>query len=165
MFKKLAAGNPAAVGEVNRVLQGLTGREARTSVTVTRNYVQARAAFDELQRSGKPIEAAVQNFASTGKLEETIVAISRLCQLPIDAVERIISNSKADNDLALLLIKAAGMTWPTAKLILELRSAEAGLSAQAIATAHQNFERLKSTTAKRVVRFYQARHAAREPAN
>jgi hypothetical protein len=162
VFKKLVASNPAAIGEVNRVLFDLTGRKAGADGKVTRNYTQAKIAFEELQRSGKPIEAAVQGFASTGKIEETILAISSLCRLPIDAVERVFSDKQADNDLALLLLKAADMTWPTAKLVLELRSGEAGLSAQSMATAYQHFERLQPATAKRVVRFYQARHAARE---
>jgi uncharacterized protein (DUF2336 family) len=165
VFKKLAAGNPAAAGEVNRVLFNLTGHKGGTAARVVRNYVQAKAAFEELQRLGKPIEAAVQIYASTGKFEETVVAISSLCQLPIDAVERILAGKQADNDLALLLIKAAGMTWPTAKLILELRRGEGGLSVQASETAHQHFERLQAATAKRVVRFYQVRHASGDKAS
>lgn len=163
VFKKLAAGNPAAAGQVSRVLFDLTGHDAGTSEKTARNYVQAKAAFDELQRSGTSIEAAVQVYAGSRKFEETIVAISRLCQMSIDAVERILSNKQVDSDLALLLIKAAGMTWPTAKLILEMRCGQPGMTAQATMTARQHFERLQPATAKRVVRFYQARSAAREP--
>lgn len=164
VFKKLAASNPAAVGEVNRVLYDLTGHQGGTQEKVVRNYVQAKAAFEELQRSGKSIEATVQLYARKGKFEEVIVVISRLCQLPIDAVERILADKRVDNDLALLVIKAADMTWPTAKLILDMRFGADGMTAQASMTARQHFERLQVATAKRVVRFYQARHAAnREP--
>jgi hypothetical protein len=163
VFKRLTASNPAAVGEVSRVLFDLTGHEAGTSEKTVRNYVQAKAAFDELQRSGKSIETAIQGYAKSRKFEETILAISRLSQMSIQAVERILSDSKADIDLALLLIKAAGMSWPTAKLILDMRCGAAGLVATASMNARQHFERLQPATAKRIVRFYQARSAAREP--
>ena len=161
-FNKLAAHNPAALSEVTRVVFDLTGHKVQVSETNARNYVRANAAFDELQRSGQSVEAAVQDYASTGKLEETIVVFARLCQVPIAAVERIFSDHRVDSDMVLLLIKAADMTWPTAKLILDLRCGDAGLSPQAATVARQHFERLQPATAKRVVRFYQARNGARE---
>ena len=165
VFKKLAASNSAAVGEVKRVMFELTGQTVGISSKVTRNYVQAKAAFEELQRSGRSVEAAVQVFASTGKLEDTIVAIAGLCHLAIDAVERIFADKNADSDLVLLLIKAADFSWPTAKLVLELRRGEGGLSASDLKTSHRNFERLQAATAKRVVRFYQTRNATRQSTN
>lgn len=162
VFRKIAATNPnASASEVNRVLLQITGRKGGTGGSVKRDYTRAKAAFEELQRTGKPIESAVQIFASTGKVEETIVAISGLCRLPIESVDRIFSDAKTNDDLILLLVKAADLTWPTAKLILEMHRGEGGLSAPAINAARTNFERLQSGTAKRVVRFYQARQAAR----
>jgi uncharacterized protein (DUF2336 family) len=165
VFKKLAASNPAAAAEVNRVLKDLTGHQAGAGPKPVRNYVQAKATFEELQRSGKPVEAAVQVFASTGKFEETIYTLATLSQLPIVSVERIFDNPKADNDLILLLVKAAGWTWPTAKLILDLRHGQGGLSAPQADTARRNFEQLQPASAQRLVRFYQVRHASGEGAN
>lgn len=161
VFKKLAASNPAAASQVNRVLFELTGHKTEAP----RNYVQAKAAFEQLQRSGSPIEAAVQIYASTGKFEETVVAIAGLCQLPVEAAERILGDKQADHDLALLLIKAAGMTWPTAKLILEMRRGEMGIPAQTLDMAHRHFEKLQASTAKRVIRFYQVRQASTDKAS
>jgi hypothetical protein len=161
VFKKLAASNPVAVGEVGRVLFDLTGRKPGADLDRKLDYKLAVEAFDELQRSGRPIEVAVQVFASTGKREETTVALAKLCQIPIETVERVFSNTKSDDDLILLLIKAAGFSWPTAKLILELRRGDAALPHAAIYNAREHFERLQETTARRVIRFYQARQAAR----
>jgi uncharacterized protein (DUF2336 family) len=161
VFKKIAAGNPAVAGEVNRVLFDLTGHNVEASAPVVRDYAAAQATVDELKQSGQSIEEAVQAFASTGKFEETVVVLANLCRLPIEAVEHILSERQADGDIVLLLIKAADMTWPTAKLILEMRGS---LSRQAVETARKHFERLQPTTAQRVVRFYQVRHASGEKA-
>ena len=159
VFKKLAASNPAVAGEVNRVLFDLTGHDVKAGADEPRDYAKAKAAFDDLQRSGQPIEAAVQAFASAGKFEEIVVILANLCRLPTEAVERILSDKQADGDIALLLMKAADITWPTAKLVLEMRG---NLSRQAIETAYKHFERLQTTTAQRVVRFYQVRHTSGE---
>jgi uncharacterized protein (DUF2336 family) len=162
--KRLAAANPAAAGDVSRVLFELTGHRAAAPGKPVRNYVQAKAAVEELIRSGKPIEAAVQVFASTGKVEETIFALAALSKLPVVAVERVFSKSEVADDLVLLLVKAAGWVWPTAKLILDLRHGQGGLSAPAADTARRHFEQLQASTAQRLVRFYQVRHASGDTA-
>jgi uncharacterized protein (DUF2336 family) len=165
VYRKLAAANPAAVGVVNRVLFELTGRTADAKLKAGRDYTEAKAAFDSLQQSGQSIDTVVHDFAKSGKFEETVVALSELCGLPIDAVERIMSDSRADSDLALILAKAAGLTWSTAKMILQLRRGESGLPPQTAETARVHFDRLQAATARRVVRFFQVRHAAGDRAD
>jgi uncharacterized protein (DUF2336 family) len=168
VFKKLAANNPAAAQEVNRVLFGLTGHKAGEAQaapaksSAPREYGRAKAAFEALQKSGKPVEASIQEFATAGKFEETVVAIAALCQLPVDVVEHIFVDKQGDNDLTLLLLKASELKWTTAKAILGLRSGQGGLSPVAADVARVHFERLQTATAKRVVRFYQVRRASGE---
>jgi uncharacterized protein (DUF2336 family) len=167
VFKKLAANNPAAAAEVNRVLFDLTGHKAGTApaaapANAPRDYTGATAAFEALQKTGKSLDTGIQEFAAGGKFEETVAAIASLCQLPLNVVEHIFGGKHADNDLALLLVKAADLKWPTAKAILELRRGEAGLTHAAAETARVHFERLQPATAKRVVRFYQVRRSSGE---
>jgi len=158
VYKRIAASNPTAVAELNQVLFSLTGHiaEAKTE----RDYTQAKELFDSIQRSGRPAEPAINEFARAGKFEEVVVALSTLCRLPIDSVERIMSDKRADGDLVLILAKASGLSWSTAKLICMLRRADSGISAQDLEKARLSFERLQPATAQRVVRFYQVRQAA-----
>jgi uncharacterized protein (DUF2336 family) len=164
VFKKLAAIGPAAAAEVNRVLFDLTGHQAGTApaaaVAAPRDYARAKAAFEALQKTGKSLDIGIQGFASSGKFEETVVAVASLCHLPVDVVDRIFADRLADNDLALLLVKAADLKWPTAKAILELRRGEGGLSHAAAEMSRVHFDRLQIDTAKRVVRFYQVRRSS-----
>ncbi len=168
VFKKLAAANPEAAAEVNRVLFDLTGHKAGTApapapaANTPRDYTRAIAAFEALQKSGKPLDNGIQELAAAGKLEDTVVALALLCQLPFEVVEHIVAGSHADNDLVLLLVKAAELKWPTAKAILDLRHGEGGLTHAAAETARVHFERLQAATAKRVFRFYQVRRASGE---
>jgi hypothetical protein len=114
------------------------------------------------QRSNQPIDLVVRDYAKSGKFEETVVALAMLCHVPVDVVENVMMDKHADNDLVLILAKGAGLNWQTAKLILQFRAGEAGISAPALEKAYQHFERLQAATAKRVVRFYQVRQAAGE---
>jgi uncharacterized protein (DUF2336 family) len=161
VFKKLAAGNPAMAAEVNRVLFDLTGhKRTAEQPKVKRDYTHAKRLFDLVQRANQPVDPAVREFAQAGKFEETVVALSALCALPIAAVENIMTDRSLDNDIVLILAKGSGLSWQTTKLILQLRGGEGGLSPQALEKAFQHFERLQAATAKRVVRFYQVRQAA-----
>jgi uncharacterized protein (DUF2336 family) len=166
VFKKLAAANPTAAAEVNRVLYDLTGHNAGTKAKPRPrfDYSDAQQMFEIAQRSNQPIDLAVREYAKSGKFEETVVALAVLCAVPTDVVENIMLDKRIDNDLVLILVKGAGLNWQTAKLILQLRAGQAGVSPQALEKAYQHFERLQAATAKRVVRFYQVRQAAGEKA-
>jgi len=161
--KKLAADNPAMADEVNRVLSELTGR-AVGGGKIVRDYTRARDNFEALQKSGKPIEPALQQFAAVGQFEETIYTIAALCRLQPDVVERIVGDKHSDNDATLLLLKAAKLEWPTVKLILNMRRGSAGMSPQAAVEAAHQYSRMQFATAQRVVRFYQVRQASGDKA-
>src|SRR6185436_15526822 len=80
VFRKLAANNPAAAAEVNRVLFDLTGHKAGAAPAPAikvgaRDYTRAKAEFDALRKSGKPLDGGILAFATGGKFEETVVAI------------------------------------------------------------------------------------------
>jgi uncharacterized protein (DUF2336 family) len=151
VFDKLAASNPAAVAEVQKVA-------ARPKAA--RDYREAEEAFDKTRRAGKSADAALQEFASAGKFFETVAALSALSQAPREFVESVMSDRRGANDSALLLAKAAGLSWSSAKAICILRRGPGGIPPLAIEAARQAFERLRTETAQRVVRFYNERHNA-----
>ena len=99
-------------------------------------------------------------FAKDGKYEETVAALSLLCGVPIEVVDRLMAGDRPDP--ILILCKAAGCGWPTARAIILARpSAQGHLRARASTPPIANFERLSPSTAQRVVRFWQMRPASR----
>jgi len=159
VFEKLAASNPNAVYEVHRVLTDITGQEAGGRAE-KRDYREAAAKFDMVRRSGAKLDPIVRDFAAQGKFEETVAALSALSGAPIKLVESVMNDGRSENDFVLILAKAAGFTWPTAKLICILRRKAFGVSAQAQEKARRNFERLAPATAQRLIRFYNERFSA-----
>jgi len=160
VFAKLAASNPAAIAEVQKVLTGITGQEVAVKPKLKRDYREAEEQFDIMRRLGMPPDAAVQELASSGKFLETVAALSALSHAPREFVESVMSDRRGENDSALLLAKAAGLSWPSAKKICILRRGPGGLPPLAIEAARQSFEGLKTETAQRVIRFYTERHNA-----
>ena len=160
VFEKLAASNPHAVYEVHRVLADITGQDVAEQPKMTRDYREAAAQFDIVRRSGAPVDPVVCEYAAKGKVEETVAALSALCQAPSKLVESVMNDSRAESDFALILAKAAGLSWPTAKQICILRRKAFRYSPQAIEGARRSFDRLQPTTAQRLVRFYNERHSA-----
>src|SRR4029453_18731205 len=89
------------------------------------------------------------------KFEETAVALSLLCNVSIDLVERALLG--VGNEIVLILAKVAGLSSTSAKAILLLRAADRGMSAQDLEVALTVFGRLQMDTARRVLGFYDAR--------
>jgi uncharacterized protein (DUF2336 family) len=160
VFKRLAASNPTAVAEVKRVISDLTGNTAVGGTKAARDYERAKERFDAGRSSGSSIDSVVHGFAKAGDFEATVVALAGLCQIPVETVEQILTDKRADTDIVLLLAKASHLSWSTTRLILQMHKSEGGLSAQDIETANLHFDRLQSSTAQRVVRFYHVRRAA-----
>jgi hypothetical protein len=160
VFEKLAASNPHAVYEVHRVLTDITGQDPAGQPKANRDYREAAAQFEVVRRSGAPLDPVVCEYAKSGKFEETVAALSALSGAPIKLVESVMNDARPDSDFALILAKAAGLSWPTVKHICILRRKVFRFSPQAIENARHSFDRLQATTAQRLVRFYNERHAA-----
>lgn len=156
VFERLAASNPDAVFEVQRVLTGITGQEPPPRPSAKRDYRDAEAQIEIILRSGKPVDPLVHEFAASGRFEETVAALSALSHVPREFVEKIMDDWRADNDSVLILAKAAGLSWPTAMQICSLRPG----TPQPTEHTRRSFDRFQQATAQRVVRFYNERRAA-----
>jgi uncharacterized protein DUF2336 len=77
--------------------------------------------------------------------------------VPIETADRLMAGDRPDP--ILILCKAAGYGWTTARAIMMSRPNGKSTSNAALDTAFQNFEKLSPPTAQRVVRFWQVRQA------
>jgi uncharacterized protein (DUF2336 family) len=150
--RRLVAANPQAADHIRHVVADI---EDQMKAAQGRDYTAARVRVEALQRAGKLGESEVHTFAKSGKFEETAVALSLLCGLPIDVIEQAMLDDRPD--MLLILVKAIGYCWATAKLLLLLQTGGRGASQQDLELALHSFDRLQVSTAQRAVRFYQTR--------
>lgn len=147
----LAAAKPETKVEVQRVLD----KVAKEFQAPSRDYTEAHRVVLALHQDGKLGEPELAEFAKSKKYEETVASLSVLCNVPMEAADRLVSGDRPDP--ILILCKASGFGWTTARAIISARPGGKGTSNQSLDAAFSNFEKLAPATAQRVVRFWQVR--------
>jgi uncharacterized protein (DUF2336 family) len=153
--RQLTAENPAARSAIEGVVHEVGGEIRSEARNTSYNYALAQADVAALRRAGRLNEGAVQAFARERRFEHTVVAVSLLAQVDNDMVERALLAPA--HDFLLILMKLAGFSWQTAKLMLMLKVGGGGMAQQDLDKAMASFGRLQAGTARRVLSFYQSR--------
>jgi hypothetical protein len=110
-----------------------------------------------MKKAGLLNENELASFAREKCFEETVVALSTLCAVPLDVVDRLMGGENSDP--VLILCRAAGFSWHTARAIIQSRISKQKGAGKNLDEALGNFERLSVSTAQRVVSFWQVRPA------
>ena len=148
----LASAKPETQAEIQRVLDKVSKDFGKQS---SRDYAAAMRVVSDLHQSKKLGEPELVEFAKLKKYEETVAALSALCGVPVETADRLMGGDRPDP--ILILCKAAGFGWPTAKQIIMARPGLKGTSSQALDESYAHFDKLSPSTAQRVVRFWQVR--------
>jgi uncharacterized protein (DUF2336 family) len=124
----------------------------------SRDYAAARQVVGDMHRTGRLCAADLEQFATARRFDETTVALSILCDLPLGAIERAMVQDRSE--LVLLLARAIGLSWTCTMAILRLRAGTDGLSAHEIDRDLATFTKLRSETAHRALLFLRLRERA-----
>jgi hypothetical protein len=91
------------------------------------------------------------------------MALSVLAGCPIEMAERAVLNENPG--VVQVVAKAAGCSWATVKSLLLMTAADRWMSRVDLDRVRENYERLETRTAKRVLEFYDARRNVRTVAS
>ena len=149
----LAATKPETRAEIQRVLDKVVKDIGHGSVA--HDYAEAMRVAIDRQQAGKLGEAELAEHASAKRYEDTVATLAVLSGVPIETADRLVNGERPDP--ILILCKAAGFAWATARAIIMVRPGGKGTSHQALDIAFGNFEKLSPATAQRVLRFWQVR--------
>ena len=118
----------------------------------------AQAQVRLLQQSGELTEDRLREFAEASKFDETAVALSLLCDLPVGAVERALVHDH--DDQVLVVAKSIGLSWDTTKAILLVQAKTKSRTTWELDQFQANFKKLKPETARTAIQFYRLRERA-----
>jgi uncharacterized protein (DUF2336 family) len=149
----LAAAKPETQDEIRRVLAKVSD-EVGAAAPPERDFTRARTNVQKTAANDPLAEKHLVRFAEDDRYEETVVALSELCGVPTEVVEKLMSGERPDP--ILILCKSAEFAWTTARALILVRPTVRGKTSLALDQACGNFERLSPETAQRVVRFWQA---------
>jgi hypothetical protein len=157
---RLSAENPQAGLAIEGVVAEVVGGIRAQARNASPDFAAAQAAVERQNRIRRIGETEIYQYARDRKFEETAIALSIMCDTPIDVVERALLDPGAE--IVLILAKVAGLSSTTTKAVLLLRAADRGMSAKDLDQALSSFNRLQPDTARRVLSFFRTR--AKRPA-
>ena len=155
----LALAGPESRDQIQRVLAAISedaGHEA--GFQNDHDYAQAQVRVLAMRTTGELNEAALFEFAKTGRHADMVAALSLLCEAPLTLIENLLQSEH--REAFLVPCKAAALDWPTVRMILTCRSIGRTMSDQDLDTARTDYYKLAQNNAKRVLRFWQVRQAA-----
>jgi uncharacterized protein (DUF2336 family) len=156
---RIGAANPqfteAVQGAVTEVIDDLNLEIRNRSP----DHARAKSRVKRLQNWNELGEGNVHAAARSQNFEQAVMALAVLACCPIEMAERAILNDNPG--VVQVIAKAAGCSWATVKALLLMTAADRRMSETDLARARENYERLESQTAKRVLEFYDARRKMR----
>ena len=155
---KLERERPEMVRQIQTVVTDVTGKVYAKFGPASNSYFAAKRTVGKLRQHNGLNEEKLFEFAYSLKFDETTVALSLLCDLPIDLVERALVDE--NKEVILILAKALNLSWSTTMSLLFLGAANYRITARDLDTMKNEFDRLNVETSKSVMNVYQARREA-----
>jgi len=153
--RKLEKADPLGSDAIRAAVTEATSRVQTMTSQISRNYDAAEARINAMQAAGELNEGAVAVFARERKAEDATVALARLCDMPLEAIETALAGDRPET--VLILGKAVGLTWDTVKAVLALRRNGQGVSPQTLESCLGTYSRMKPATARQVLAFQRKR--------
>ncbi len=128
------------------------------------DHVKAKSRVKRLQNWNELGEGNVHAAARSQNFEQAVMTLSVLAGCPIEMAERAILSDNPG--VVQVIAKAAGCSWATVKALLLMTVADRRMSEADLDAARENYERLETRTAQRVLEFYKERrneHAVASP--
>ena len=160
---KLEAANPEATAAIRDTIDDVATAMQQEARGASHEYsVAVRDA--NRRHSADPItEANVHATAHAQEFERTVVALSKYGRFPVDLVERALLDEGAD--MILILAKAAGCSWITAKELLVMFHAKRNMKPDDLTRAFERYKKLSQETAQNIVKFHGRRMKLRVQEN
>jgi len=152
-----------AKAEMYRYMVAEAANQIQATVRArSKDFAEAHERVKALQRSGKLGEETLRDFAQARKFDETTVALSLLCDLPIGHIEQVIVHGHADQ--LMVLAKAIDLSWETTRAVLTMQAPTKTDNQDQLEAHCTSFMKLQPKTARAALQFYRLRARAATPA-
>lgn len=125
----------------------------------SRRYKNALRDANRLLYAQPFTEANIHGPAHAQDFARTVIALVKLGPFPVELVERALLDK--GEDMILILAKAAGCSWTTAKELLLMHVAERNLQPDDLARFFERYKKLPRETARNIINFYGQRARSR----
>lgn len=154
----LAAASPETRDQIQRALANVSedvAQEAR--LQSEHDYAEAQVRALALRDDGRLDEASIFEPAKAGRYADMIAALSLLCGAPLPLIDNLLQSDR--REAFLIPCKAAGLGWPTVRVMLTCRCLGRAMADRDLDRARMDYTKLSQNSAQRVLRFWQVRHS------
>jgi uncharacterized protein (DUF2336 family) len=156
--RKLQRERPEMESQIQSVVADVAGTIHARFGPASKDYFTAKRTVGKLHQRGDLTEDKVFEFAHSLKFNETAVALSLLCSLPIEVVERALVDKSRES--ILILARALNLSWTTTMSLLFLGAPNYRITAGDLDRMKIDFHRLNNETCLRVLSVYRSRKEA-----
>jgi len=149
---KLEEADPQAATAIRDTIDDVATTLQQEVRNGSRPYAAALRDANRCFNAQRFTEATLHARAHAQEFTRTAIALAKLGRLPADLVERALLDK--GEDMILVLAKAAGCSWTTAKELLLMYVAERNLQPDDLARTFERYAKLTQETARNIVNFY-----------
>ncbi len=149
---KLRASHQQAGAEIDRVVGSVTDRVRSQVVAAPRDYSDRLEELGGRFIAGRLGEGDLARFAQAGRFDDAVVTLALLARIPVAVVDRAMHGERSD--VLLVIARAIGLKWSTAKLMLALWAAPNPLPPEELQRSLAAFEQMSASTAAHLMRFH-----------
>jgi hypothetical protein len=153
--KRLEDERPDIGEQIGSSVVDVTGSLQSMFGPVSRSHFVAKRLVMAQYRQGNLNEDSISGYALSHRLEEVTIAMSLLCALPIDVIERALVDR--NREMLLILAKALDFSWSTTMALLFLGAKDHRITARELSDLEREFDRLNVATSRSVLSFYRSR--------
>ncbi len=152
---KLESANPQAAAEIRDTIDDVATGLRHEVRKASQRYAVARRDVNRCFNASPLTEASIHARAHAQEFERTVIALAKIGRLPVDLVERALLDK--NEDMVLVLAKAAGCSWTAVKELLLMYVGERNLKPDGLEQAFARYKKLTQDTARYNINFYRQR--------
>jgi Uncharacterised protein conserved in bacteria (DUF2336) len=157
---KLEAANPEAAAAIHDAVDEVASGLQVEARNVSRRFASALRDANRSFNAQPFTEANVHAPAHAQEFTRTVIALSKLGRFSVDLAERALLDK--GEDMILILAKAAGCSWITAKELLLMYAAERNPQPGEMTRTFERYNKLTQEAARQIVDFYGQRVKVRD---
>lgn len=152
---QLEAAHPQFAAKVQVSIEQVAAELQQEAREFSKQHALASRKMRSRLRGRDATDADVHAPAHAQDFDKTALSLSRLGEFPLELVERALLD--AGTDMVLVLAKAAGCSWTTARALLQMRDAGRNLSADDLQRCTEQYRKLEPEMARSVIRLREQR--------
>ncbi|MGA8999843.1 MAG: DUF2336 domain-containing protein [Pseudolabrys sp.] len=156
----LAMATPEKRDDIKEILASISNEVIETE-ELDRDFGAAQRLVELMQKNGELDQFALLEFAKARQYAATVTALATLCAAPIDMIQKMLSDGR--NEPLLVACKAAGLSWPTLRALLQDDLLGRAASEDELNKLKSDYIKLSHTTAKKLLEFWCEHQRSQKP--